>query len=777
MRRIDLSDEWSVRKDGSKKSFPAQVPGCVHADLLASLEIEDPFPRKNLESVAGVASSEWVYEKFFVSEDFSAFASVVLRFDGLDTCATISLNDTMLGKTSNVFEAAEFEVKTLIKPGKNKLTVSFAPADSDGARADFGVIRRQTSSTLGVWQPKSPTAGIWRGVSLQAFSTVRVKDVLIGQDFSAVGIVGLDVAVTTERYNPDLHLEILVRVCYKGNILHEARDILEKAHTALHLNIKNPQLWWPAGLGEQPLYEVTVDILAGRTCHEHISRRIGLRDFRQEPVEVNGRKVLRFFINGHPLFLKGASWMPADLYVARLTRVEYARLVKAAAVANMNCLRVWGGGIYESDSFYDLCDEYGICVWQDMMLSGAQSAKPDAAALAAFEREMTCAVLRLRHHPCVVLWCGGDAGGQGVNPAFGEVSARLAHALDPDRPYLPPTAHEPFSLDGDPACLPLPSYPEPRIVAGYLNEDERNISHPTCMYHVTPEDGARRIYDAYLNQFLLPSGFENALWLSQIQQGLAVKCQITQVRTGDAPAAGFIFWHFNDCWPGCSASSVDFEGRWKALHYMARRFFAPLALFGKYRTDTGAVELFVLNDGVKPFKGEVQWRLTQMEGSVVAEGTKKVAVIPASREKPATVKVADALRKFGAPNLLIWLYLLDEQGNQLAWNIVPFCSWRELNSQPPRMRAEIRSWDDNSFAVILTSHHPAFWVWISLDGMDARYDDNFFCLEPEKPFRVRITPSTRIKLDQFRQRIRIGSLRDTWQEKRNLMPMMAAAKK
>ncbi|HNX35578.1 MAG TPA: glycoside hydrolase family 2 TIM barrel-domain containing protein [Kiritimatiellia bacterium] len=777
MRRIDLSGEWSVHKAGSKKSIPAQVPGCVHADLLASLEIENPFPRRNLESVAWVASCEWVYEKLFVSEDFSAFDSVVLRFDGLDTCASISLNDTVLGKNSDAFEAVEFEVKSLVKAGKNRLTVTFVPAGRDGV-CDGGAVRCLPSASAGGGRPASPTAGIWRGVSVLAFSSVRVKDVLIRQDFSAGGVVGLDVSVLAERYHPDQHLEVLVRVCYKGNILHEARDILAKDQTTLHLNIKNPQLWWPAGMGEQPLYEVTVDVLAGRTCHEHVSRRIGLRQFRLEAGEANGRKSRRFFINGHAIFLKGASWLPADLYVARLTRVEYARLVKAAAVANMNCLRVWGGGVYESDAFYDLCDEYGICVWQDMMHADVSPAIPADVALAAFEREVRCAVQRVRHHPCVVMWCGGDGDGTGSDAAYARQAAALAQSLDPDRPYLPPTPHVPFSLGMSvPEYRTLPSYPEPRIVAGYLNEEERNVSHPACLFHVAPGDGAKRIYDAFLDQFLLPSGFENVLWLSQIQQGLAVKSQITQVRTDDAAAAGFMFWHFNDCWPGCSPSSVDFEGRWKALHYMARRFFASLTLFGRYRVDTGTVDVFAVNDGVKPFKGEIQWRVTQMEGSVLAEGTKKVSLSPASQEKPTTVKVADALRKVGASNLLMWLYLLDEQGNQLAWNIVPFCAWRELTSLPPRMRAEIRNWDDNSFAVTLTSHHPALWVWISLEGLDARYDDNFFCLEPEKPFRVRITPSSRIKLDQFRQLIRIGSLRDTWQEKRNLMQMMAAAKK
>lgn len=266
MRRIDLAGEWTVRKAGTKKSLPAQVPGCVHADLLAAREIEDPVRRKNLADLGWVDDSEWVYEKLFGAEDFSAFDRVVLRFEGVSGCAAVSLNDTVLGRTANPFEAVDFDVKALIKPGKNKLAVAFAAAAD---RPKDGVRWRASAQGFG-GHPVSPTVGLWRGVALLAFAGVRVQDVLIRQDFSAAGVVGLDVAVTSEWLAAPSHLEILVRVCYKGNILHEARDILSKAQTTLRLNIKNPQLWWPAGLGEQPLYEVTVDVLAGRTCLEHV---------------------------------------------------------------------------------------------------------------------------------------------------------------------------------------------------------------------------------------------------------------------------------------------------------------------------------------------------------------------------------------------------------------------------------------------------------------------------------------------------------------------------
>ena len=766
MRRIDLAGDWTVRKAGAKKSIVAQVPGCVHADLLAAREIENPFTGKNPESFSWIAESEWIYEKVFVAEDLSTFDRVTLRFDGVDGCATISLNDRELGRTASAFETVEFDVKSLINSGKNKLTVEFAPATN--------VSRRQMSSALGVWQPKTPTVGICRGVAVQAFTSVCVREVSINQDHSTAGVVRLNVTVSAERFQSDQHLEVLARVCCKGNILFEAREILNKDEVKLRLLVKNPLLWWPVGMGEQPLYEVTVDVLAGRTCHEHISRRIGLRDFRMETSKKGAAR--RFFLNGRPMFLKGASWMPPDLYVARLSRVEYARLVKAAAIANMNCLRVWGGGVYESEAFYDLCDEYGVCVWQDMMLNEAQADEPDGDALAAFGREAADMIRRVRHHPCAVIWCGGDAGGRGIHPAYEAAAAQTASALDPDRPYLPAMAHEPFSMGGTPESRMLPSYPEPRIVAGYLDENERNASHPACQCRTMPPDGAKQIYQAFMDDFLLPFGFDNVLWLSQIQQGLAIKASYARTRTGDADDGGFLFWHFNDCWPRASASSVDSEGHWKASHFITRRCFASLGVYGLYQDN--AVEVSALNDGGKPFKGEVHWRMTQMEGTTVLEGSKKVALGPASSENLASVKVGDALKKFGAPNLLLWFSLVDEQGNYAAWDVVPFCAWRELNSQPPHMRAEIRTWDENSFSVTLTSRHPALWVWISLDGLDARYDDNFFCLEPERPARVRITPSTRIKLDQFRQRIRIGSLRDTWQDKRALMQqMMAAAKK
>jgi hypothetical protein len=204
---------------------------------------------------------------------------------------------------------------------------------------------------------------------------------------------------------------------------------------------------------------------------------------------------------------------------------------------------------------------------------------------------------------------------------------------------------------------------------------------------------------------------------------------------------------------------------------------ATLWTTGLYSAKTREVELFAFNDTPKPFKGELVWRLVRTQGEAVADGAKKVTLAPASRESVREVNIADAVEKFGATDLFLWLNLNDEQGNTVSANVVYFCEPREWALPHPRMRADIRIWDDNSYAVTLTSPFTVMWVWLSLDGMDARYDDNYFCLEPGKPTRIRVTPARRIKSDQFQQLIRIGSLRDTWQEKRTLMQMVVPQKK
>ena len=738
-----------------KRSYPAYVPGCIHGALFDAGVIEDPFCGTNLENTGEVFETGWRYEKVFVAEDLSAYRQVVLHFDGITAPAEITLNGHKAESISKCYQAIDVDIKELIKPGKNVLCVKFAAVKS------FSPSKKQSFPGH---SSKISSFGLWGDISLSAHSQVRISDVRIETHLKGASGVEVELFVETELYTTGRDLELMARVCYKGNILNEARVPFVKGQQNLKLKIRNPQLWWPASMGDQPLYEVTLDVLEGRTCLDHLSRRIGLRKFEVKEESVENRTVKRFYINDKPLFLKGAEWVPADLYIARLTRVEYAHLVKSAVIANINLLRVSGVGVYENDCFYNLCDEYGVCVWQDVVETGT-----DAEEIFS---EMDYALQRLRHHPSLVIWYGGDV--------EDSVTSELASSSGLTGSHLVWLERKPDEVvlvnygDDKPS---IPGCPGPRETSRYLNQSQRNIGHPVSRFHLSGKDDIKNMYSGFSDNFRMPSGFDSMLWLSQIQQGINVKWVVESLRMQSVCNTGYIFRRLNDGWPCCSPSSLDYFGLWKALHYMTRRYYASLSVCGEYNAESGQVSFYAFNDNIKPFKGEVCWSASLMDGTIVLEGSRKVSAPVASRGRPVKVKVADLIKQHGAAEMVMWVYLIDEQGNKVSWNVVLFCKPLELSLQPARMRAEIRKHDDNSYVVTLTSQTPAMWAWVSLDGMDAVYSDNFFCMEPAKPFSVKIIPKQRIKLDEFRQRFRIGSLRDTWLEKGALMQMRSGSKK
>ncbi len=755
MRNIDLTGEWLIYKAEMRRSYSAYVPGCIHGALFDAGVIEDPFCGTNLENTGEILKTGWRYEKVFVAEDLSGYRQVVLHLDGVTAPAEITLNGCKAGSVSNCFRAVDIDIRELVKPGKNVLSIKFAAVKS-AAFVNNHYFHGQSS--------KIESFGLWGDISLSAHSQVRISDVRIETELEGSSGTEVELFVETERYGEGSELELMARICYKGNILNEDRVLFTEGVQSLKLRIRNPQLWWPVSMGDQPLYEVTLDVLEGRTCLEHLSRRIGLRKFEVKEESFDNRKIKRFYVNGKPLLLKGAEWVPADLYITRLTRVEYAHLVKSAVIANINLLRVSGKGVYENDCFYNLCDEYGICVWQDVIESGT-----DAGETAS---EMDYALQRLRHHPSLVIWYGGDVEDSVVDRLSSSSGLSGSHLV-----WLKRKPDEVVLVNyGDDKPV-IPGCPGPREVSRYLNQGQRNIGHPVSRFHLSGKDDIKNMYGGFADNFRMPGGFDSMLWLSQIQQGLNVKWRVESLRMQSESNTGYIFRRLNDGWPCCSPSSLDYLGLWKALHYMTRRYYASLSVCGEFNAENKQVSFYAFNDNVKPFKGEVCWSASLMDGTVVLEGSRKVSAPAASRGRPVKVKVTDLIKQHSTSEMVMWVYLIDEQGNKVSWNVVLFCKPLELSLQPARMRAEIRKHDDNSYVVTLTSRTPAMWVWVSLDGMDAVYSDNFFCMEPAKPFSVKIIPKQRIKLDEFRQCFRIGSLRDTWLEKNTLMQMRSSSKK
>ena len=409
---------WKFREATKKSAWHAAVvPGCIHRDLHREGLIPDPFHGTNELDLQWIEQRNWEYVATFkVSAAALAEENVELVCDGLDTLATVYLNDRVLARTDNMFIGWRWDVKPRLRPGRNELRIHFAsigralprtrpehqPKEFNDSLGRGSVFRKQPCQFGWDWGPRFVTAGIWRDLRLEAWSGNRLESVRVTQDHASDGSVTL--ALHPELVHPDRFVTYYVTIGLGGRTVAEVPG----RTGALAVRIAQPELWWPNGHGPQPLYTVAVRALdrAGRAfgCW---SRRIGLRTMELDRAKDKWGEAFQFVVNGRALFAKGANWIPANSFVAGLTRDDYARDLRSAAQANMNMLRVWGGGIYESEHFYDLCDGLGLLVWQDFMF--ACTLYPgDRAFLASVRTEAAHQVRRLRHRTCLALWCGNN---------------------------------------------------------------------------------------------------------------------------------------------------------------------------------------------------------------------------------------------------------------------------------------------------------------------------------------------------------------------------------
>jgi beta-mannosidase len=826
MKLIDLNGSWRVRAVSKKKWVAASVPGSIHTDLMAAGLIPDPFLRDHEADLQWIGRESWVYEREFDTPRCSPEADVVLRCDGLDTLATVMVNGEVVGHADNMHRGWRFDLRGRLREDVNTLTIRFdSPLDylaqrqaahalSDGPGvgepAGRGWIRKMACQFGWDWAPSLVTCGIWRGIGIEVCEDARIQSVEVRQIHGADGSVALDVAACAARApGAPAGLALGARLMYKGTFVTEARTLLpDDGRARFHLKVRNAQRWWPNGLGEQPLYELAVDLTgpAGRKPIDTWVRRIGLRTLRLDRTpDGQGGERFQFVVNGLPFFAKGATWVPPDALVTRPTRVEYARLAKAVSVGNMNMLRVWGGGIYEQDWFYDLCDEYGICVWQDFMFACPAYPVFDAAWLENVRAEAEHNIVRLRHHACLALWCGNNGigpGPAGEAPAdcqmscggdarlFDDLLPALTAALDPDRDYWPGRSRGSLpgarADAGDPrsgeahlesvwgggapvvACRPgphrfcsasgLPSFPEPRVVKAFTQEAACDLASPLLRHHQRCAQGDERIRECIAATFPVAADPEDSIWLSQIQQGYALKVAVEHWRRARPHVMGALYWQLNDCWPAVSGSSLDYEGNWKALHYFARKFFAPILVSAVADPATGVLEVFVHNDLRQTFKGTVQWRVGDTQGRLMRETGCALTIAPGSVRRLGVIKLGDLLEKLTPQRLVVWLSIVADDGYVLSSNCTIFAPPKEMQIVDPGIQVEIRPWDDHCYAVTLTAERPAFWSWIELRDCHAKYDDNFVHLSPHLPMRIRVTPMRNMRIDEFREALRVRSM-------------------
>lgn len=826
MEILHLNGRWQFKQTTTDEWHPATVPGCVHTDLLANEMIPDPFYRDNELAVMWVGEADWVYRhRFTVTADFLAHEQVLLRCEGLDTLATIWLNGQEVGRTNNAFRTWEFDGRPFLHPGDNDIAIRFDSAVNYAAAKlkehyihgwGFGVDKlpggnylRKSQCNFGWdWGPKLATCGVWRDIALVGYNTARLADVYLVQDHAQPGQVGVSCRVAATATQAGLTAHITIH--HNGAEVVAQTIALENGSGTAEFVISAPQLWWPNGLGEQPLYTVVVQLLDGEERPlDNWQRRIGLRTLRliRQPDEWG--ESFYFACNGVPFFAKGANWIPADVFVTRLTGEIYGRLLQAAADTHMNMLRVWGGGIYEQPAFYDWCDELGICVWQDFMYGCATYPTFDDDFMANVTAESRENIRRIRHHASLALWCGNNELEQGLvgdewtdwtmswsdySKLYDTLLADLCAELSPQTDYWPASPHSPIGDRRDfnnprwgdahiwdvwHARRPFEfyytcfhrfnsefgfqSFPEPQMVHSYTELEDENVTSFVMEHHQRSPAGNSIIMHYMLDWFRLPLSFDMTLWLSQILQGMAIKHAVEHWRRTMPRGMGTLYWQLNDCWPVASWSSLDSAGRWKALHHMARHFFAPLLVSSIPNPEDGSVAIHATSDLLTEQQGVVQWLVTTAGGQKVGEGEITAVILPNQNTPLTTLDLQPLLQAHGPRNLLVWLKLLVD-GETVSENLAIFARPKHLLLPRPELGWEVTEGENGTYEIAVTSDKPALWVWLEVK-MAAQLSDNFFHLGGENGRKtLTLTPDTpNHDLAAIKSSLAVYSLHDTYQ--------------
>ncbi|MGH9524543.1 MAG: beta-mannosidase, partial [Terriglobales bacterium] len=653
------------------------------------------------------------------------------------------------------------------------------------------------------WGPRFVTSGIWRPARLEAWNAARISDLHIAQpDVSAaVAHVVADVEITASQA-ASATVSLQYGLNGKNADVSRAVDLLPGVnHVGFPIEIKNPNLWYPAGYGAQPIYTFRAQVKVGKDTEDESTARTGLRSVvLRRDLDQWGRS-FEFIINGIPVYAKGADVIPFDSFPSRVTTADYRRILQSARDANMNMIRHWGGGYYETDEFYELCDELGIMVWQDFMFGndwqpGTYAFKQNVTAEAEYQ------LRRLRNHPSIVLWCGNNETEEAFNwgpklsgdvrlqmwqdylTVFSGILSSAVARLEPEVPYWPSSPSSDYEetsekfQSGDVhdwkvwhGRAPFSEYEQrfPRFMTEYgfqsfpdmqavetftLPEDRTSIFTPVMLAHQKNAAGNAIIHDYLLRYYGEPKNFASFLYLSQVLQAEGIKVGAEHLRRIRPRNMGSIFWQLNDCWPVASWSSIDYNGHWKALQYFARRFYAPLLV--SPHLEDGAFTVYVVSDKTEPAHGTLRVRLMSMDGNVISDHNSDIE-IPALSSKvylqtplAELEKGIDAAQVFAVTDLLVG-------GSTVSSNLLYFVPVKNVALTKAAITTELVAAGDH-YQLRLSSKVLAPDVYVSFGNTDVQLSDNYFNLIPGQP--VELTVKSSVPLAQLQSSLKVVSLED-----------------
>jgi beta-mannosidase len=787
-------DMWSLHEVGSADTIKASVPGDTYNDLINAGRIPDPYFRDNNDRVQWVADKDWVYERTFgVSEEILNKDNVRLICHGLDTLATIWVNDQKVADTENMFRTYSLDVKQYLQHGLNRLRVQFntltpyVRAHEAAYSAQHGVDLKEDRS----WVRKAPymwswdwcrailTMGIWKNIELIGFDN-RIADIGVLQQHGR-GEVVLNIETTTEG-SADERLHTVARVMFDDKVIAEQTGGVRDHKSPVSIRIKNPSLWWPNGMGDQNLYWVVVELQdSGNTVVDTVRQRVGLRKVEVVP-PANG-VAMHVRVNDVPVFAKGADWIPADNIPARVTPGILRSYMQDAIDCHFNFIRLWGGGYYEEDALLDACDEMGIMLQFEFKFANAAYPVKDNSWMDNLKQEVNDQVLRCRNHPSIVIWSGNNEIEQfdGYYTLFRDVIGSIVQALVPGAFYEVGSGAEgsgdihtwgvwhgmkPFEsyldIHGFVTEFGMQSFPVPMTVDQYTDPRDRTGLHSDVMaYHEMSygPTGIDRIEKYVADNFgNRPDEFDSNLWLTQIMQAHGIRMGVEHWRRDMPHSMAATIWQYNDCWPGPTWAMVDWYHRWKALQYQSRHFFAPVAVSGAYDGKTGMVDLYVVSDQQEDGKGTLTWTVTNLAGKVVSQDAKPVNIPARTSAVAERVDLNGAIGSFGADNLIVWPELAIG-GKVVSQNMVILTQPKGLKLPEPEMTVGV-SGSGRNYTVTLNAKTPALWVWVDVTDTEAKYSDNFIHLKPGGGRVIEVTLDRPMREAEFKQLLKVRSIYD-----------------
>jgi len=834
--RIAAGDAHAAAHPRAMQWLPATVPGSVQTDLMALKLIPDPYWRDDEAKVQWVGLSNWRYRKTFeVDAATLGRAHVDLVFDGLDTFADVYLNGHKVLAADNMFRRWRVPAKALLHAGTNTLEVRLyspierlqswllkqpyaLPGEFDSAFGDepkgkqtANYARKAAYQYGWDWGPRIVTEGIWQDVKLESWDTLRLTDFHIAQKSVTADVAKLDTQLDIDADAPTPAQVALSWRAPDGSTQSLRRNVELKAGgnaIAIPFEITYPQRWWPAGYGKPNLYDFHVDVAVDGKTLASGDKETGLRSIELRRRKDQWGKSFEFVVNGVPIFAKGANFIPPDIFPARVTRAKFRQLLESAHDANMNTLRVWGGGYYLPDDFYAMADKLGLMVWQDFMFGGAIPPS-DQAFRENVRIEATQQVQRLRDHPSIVLWCGNnevETGWeswddrkafkktltaaqrahieQGMRDLFDHTLRDVVAKNEPNVPYWPSTPGTDYdgpvnvTNDGDyhywnvwsGDALPVTAYLDvtPRFMSEYglqsmpvmqtidafTEPSDRSIDSIVMRAHQKFDkgNGNQRLLKYVEREFGKPKDLASFAYLSQAMQAEGIQMAAEHLRASRPRNMGSLYWQLDDVWPGITWSSIDWYGRCKALQFHARRFYAPLLVTAL--RNRGVTSVSLVSDQTTSIHARWQLRVMDFSGKVILQKQADVTLPALSATRVGTF--GDAQLLHGAdPRKTFAVFELSVEGKPVSRSLVFFDAAKNLALPVPQIDAQLAGKGDG-YTLTLRSKTLAREVWISFGNLDARLSDNAVDILPGQ--RVTLTVRSKAGLAALRAALKVQNL-------------------